>query len=337
MDLKDISAANKSIKNIIWVSKAGGQHMDWTGKSPQGFSVTSWKALVDQNKPTTNSEVLPLDKDAQVPPVSIFTQTSTTSYDVVKYTSENLISATAALLATLPRNHKLSTSDTVLSTLSFTSSYPLAWALAALYSNATLAINSVAGDHVPLDAAVSLARPSILITSAATITDYLKHPRTIHPSGLAKYTGTRSLRAGNLPSSRGQPSSTMLSNLRALFIPQPVPADASVESARLTSSDLSALRLTLTARIGYALTTPLVAGAVAQTNILDYRDKGKNVVMVGPPLSSVEVHLEGEEDTVGTQKPSGRLAVKGPVVVGGGKVVLDVVVRLDDDHTIILS
>ncbi|KIV92299.1 hypothetical protein PV10_06751 [Exophiala mesophila] len=340
IDLDDISSANKSIKNIIWVSKAAGQHIDWTEKSPRGFSVTSWKALVDENKATTNSEVLPLDKDSQVPPVSIFTPISATSYDVVKYTSENLISATAALLATLPRTHKLSTSDTVLSTLSFTNSYPLAWALAALYSNATLSINSVAGDGVPLDAAVSLARPSILITSPTTITNYLKHPSTIHPSGLAVYTGSRSLRSGNLPSSRGQPSSAMLSNLRAVFIPQHIPGDTSVtssSSSRLTSSDLSTLRLTLTARVGYALTTPLVAGAVTQTNILDYRDKGKDVVMVGAPLSSVEIHLEGEEEFVGTQKPSGRLAVKGPVVVGGGKVVLDAVVRIDDDHTIILS
>lgn len=96
------------------------------------------------------------------------------------------------------------------------------------------------------------------------------------------------------------------------------------------------MRLLLGARIGYALTTPLVAGAVAQTNILDYRDKGRDIVCYGAPLSSVEINLEGEEDVMGTSTPKGKLSIKGPAVVGGGKITLDLVVQIDRDHTVVL-
>lgn len=336
IDLNAVLAANKNIKNIIWVTKAGSQHLDWSTKSPSLFKITSWQELIDNNRRSTNSEVLPLDKDSQVPPVSIFTPTPGGTYDLIKYTSENLISAIAAIQATLPRTYKLSASDTVLPTTSLTDSYTLSWAFAALYYHSTLSLNSVAGDQIKLDVAVSIAKPTVLIASPQAVTSYLSDPRTIQPSGISKFNDTRNLQAGNLPTKkRTIPNLPSLSALRVLLIPQAYTSNAR-PSSTLTSADLHALRLLLGARIGYALTTPLVAGAVAQTNILDYRDKGRDVVCYGAPLSSVEINLEGEEDVVGTSTPKGKLSIKGPAVVGGGKITLDLVVQIDKDHTVVL-
>lgn len=336
LDLDAVLAANKSIKNIIWVTKTGSQHIDWAGDSPNGFTITSWQELIDSNRRSTNSEVLPLDKDSQVPPVSIFTPTPSGSYDLIKYTSENLISAIAAVLATLPRTYKLSTSDTVLPTINLTDSYTLSWAFAALYSHSTLALNSVAGEHIKLDVATAIAKPTVLIASPKAVASYLSDPRTIQPSGLSKFSDTRNLQAGNLPTKkRAIPNLPALSALRILLIPQAF-TSSTRPTPTLNSADLHALRLLLGARIGYALTTPLVAGAVAQTNILDYRDKGRDVICYGAPLSSVEINLEGEEEVVGSSTPTGKLSVKGPAVVGGGKVTLDVTVQIDKDHTLVL-
>jgi hypothetical protein len=50
---------------------------------------------------------------------------------------------------------------------------------------------------------------------------------------------------------------------------------------------------------------PQVAGAISQTNVFDYRDKGDRTVGVGAPVSSVEVHLSGEEGIVGSKAPVG--------------------------------
>jgi len=336
LDLDAVLTVNKSIKNIIWVTKPGSQHIDWSSDAPKGFTITSWQELVDNNRKSTTSEVLPLDKDSQVPPVSIFTPTSSGSYDLVKYASENLISAVAAILATLPRIYKLSASDTVLPTTSLTDSYSLSWAFAALYSHSTLALNSVAGDGIKLDVAVSIVKPTVLIASPKAVTSFLSDPRTAKPSGLSKFNDTRSLQAGNLPATkRSVPSLPSLSTLRILLVPQNFITNTR-PTPTLNSADLHALRLLLGARVGYALTTPLVAGAVAQTNILDYRDKGRDVICYGAPLSSVEINLEGDEDVVGSTTPKGKLSVKGPAVVGGGKVTLDLNVQVDRDHTLIL-
>lgn len=337
LDLDSVLAVNKTIKNIIWVTRAGGRSIDWSDDTPSGFTVTSWLDLYNKNHKSTSPDVLPLDKDSQVPPVSTFVPTSSGTYDLIKYTSENLISATAALLATLPRTYKLSTTDVLLPTTSLTDSYTLTWAFAALYSHSTLVLNSVAGDNVKLNVAISISNPTVIIASPKTVSAYLSDPSTTHPSGLSKYTNTRSLQAGNLPAAkRSIPGLPSLSSLRVLLVPQSILPGSSSPKPTLTSADLHSLRLLLGARIGYALTSPLIAGAVAQTNILDYRDKGRGVVCVGAPLSSVEINLEGEDEAVGSSTPSGKLSVKGPAVVGGGKIPLDVTVRVDADHTLIL-
>lgn len=88
LDLEAMQSANKTLKNIIWVTKTGSQHMEWSEDAPKGFTVNSWQGLVKQNQRSTNSEVLPLDKDSKVPPISIFCPAPNGTYDLVKYTSE---------------------------------------------------------------------------------------------------------------------------------------------------------------------------------------------------------------------------------------------------------
>ncbi|KIX94074.1 uncharacterized protein Z520_10100 [Fonsecaea multimorphosa CBS 102226] len=333
LDLETMSSSAKSIKNIIWVTRPENRHMDWSEGSPEGFEVSSWQELVQKNQRPTNSEVLPLDKDSQVPPVSIFCPTASGGFDLVKYTSENLISGTAALLATLPRAQKLSPSDSLLPTIPLTDSYTLCWIFAALYSNATLALNSVSGDNIDLAHATSRTSPTVVLASPTTVQAYLSHPNTTLPSGLSKYMTTRTLQQGNLPSKQATTSNT-LSHLRVLLIPQSV---TTPKSARLSSSTLHSIRTHLKCRIGYALTSPSVAGAIAQTNIFDYRDKGGKVCCVGAPLSSVEVNLAGEEGVMGSRTPRGAtLTIKGPAVVGGKTTLEDIHVQIDEDYTLLL-
>lgn len=206
------------------------------------------------------------------------------------------------------RAYKLSPSDILHPTTSITDTYTLCWILAALYSNATVALNSVAGDTVDLLKTTALSKPTIVVASPSTVQAYLKHPETKLPSSVSKYMSKRTLQAGQLPTKTTSTLSSSLAKLRLLLIPQSTTLPA---TTRLSSSTLHALRSHLQCRIGYALTTPLVAGAVAQTNILDYRDKGGRVC-VGAPLSSVEVSLSGDESAMDTHTPRGKVCSPTP-------------------------
>lgn len=84
------------------------------------------------------------------------------------------------------------------------------------------------------------------------------------------------------------------------------------------------------ARLIMALTDPYVAGAVSQTNMLDYRQ----VHNLGPPLSSVEVKLnEVPERDIDGEEPQGKLVVTGPAVVGG-ETVVNTIMKVTESGTL---
>ena len=62
---------------------------------------------------------------------------------------QNIIAATSAILNAFPRTHRMSPTDIILPTIPLTESYALSWTLATLFSNATLALTSVAAQYKP--------------------------------------------------------------------------------------------------------------------------------------------------------------------------------------------
>lgn len=88
LDLDAIRSTSQTIKDVIVVTQPSSQHMGWAGNPPSGLCLASWHDLVQRNHRSANSEVLPLDKDSQVPPVSTFYPAANGGYELVKYTSE---------------------------------------------------------------------------------------------------------------------------------------------------------------------------------------------------------------------------------------------------------
>ena len=82
------------------------------------------------------------------------------------------------------------------------------------------------------------------------------------------------------------------------------------EAETLSSAALRDLRIITRSRICYALTASSVAGAVAQTNIYDYRHVDRpGHSHFGAPLSSVEVKLVDKDDCkVDGITPSGQVS-----------------------------
>ena len=274
------------------------------------------------------------------------------------------MSAIAALNSALPRTQRFSSSDLVLSIDSLARSYPLLQVMNALFCNASVALNSVAGEKVDFALATMGVSPTVIIASSRTMSDY--HDRIMEPhtgpiSSLGRWVQSRTLEAGNMPSKNifsqlariGPTAELSLDKLRLLCISHRVDGDA---SARLSSEQLTDLRVYTGARVVYALTGPGIAGAIAQTNVFDYR------CLAGPshfgsPLSSTEVTLTGmSEVNVSDSIPEGQvryhlfnhwsesekitnflqITVSGPAVVNG-KTTLSSRGRISNDNTLELS
>ncbi|KMU83233.1 hypothetical protein CIHG_01015 [Coccidioides immitis H538.4] len=159
-------------------------------------------------------------------------------------------------------------------------------------------------------------------------------------TNIGRYFQSRSLDSGVMPtrnwlwnlSSAAPTAGLSLDKLRLLFISHR--ADGNKQN-RLTSDQLTDLRIFTGARVVYALTAQNVAGAVCQTLPYDYRtDTGPS--HFGPPTNSVEIKLIGcQENGTDERATEGEIFVTGPSVVSG-QSSLGVKARIRDDNTITL-
>lgn len=247
-----------------------------------------------------------------------------------------MVAAIAAQISALPRNHRLGPSDTVLSLESISLMYPLIVTLAALYSNASIAVTSAAGPTADYDTAFTTVRPSIVVASAETMSEALSRKVPVVQGMLPRYLHSRQTQYLRQGTFRNANSPTKSQLPRLIFIS----SRAGVHSTPLSSADLNDLRILTGGHIIYALVAANVAGAVAQTNVFDYRvaeDISHNS-HYGSPLSSLELKLV---DTAHSKiqdegDPIGQVVVTGPAVVGG-EAPLPVVGRIREDGTLALA
>lgn len=320
--------------------------MDWNGV-PEGsegkLSVSVWHDVFEENKGQAGAQ-LP-HEDAESTPGDLITVWQPTDLaskpEIVSFTQGNMVAAVSAALSAIPLRQRFSSGDLVLPADTFTHSYVLCQTLAALYAHASLAVNSVAVPGVDLALARRGIAPTVIIASAETMADLHAHETAGISSGLqklGKYTQDQTMTAGRMPtdgllfrllapsSSNNEPG-----KLRLILTSERLGAG----SPALSSTMLSDLRIFTRSRIIYALTTAKVAGAVAQTNVFDYRrDDGAGYGHFGIPLSSVQVKLvSGNDEEVGGLEPTGEMVVSGPAV-SGGEVKLGVRARIRQDCTV---
>lgn len=214
-----------------------------------------------------------------------------------------MVAAIGALNSTLPRAQRFDSNDLVLSIDSLSRSYPLCQVLRALYANASVALNSVAGESVDFALATVGVSPTVIVASSRTMSDYhskVMKPHTGLMSSITHWFQARKLDAGNMPShgllnqvgNMGPTSELSFDKLRLICISHRCDADKDV---LLASEQLTDLRIFTGARVVYALTGPGVAGAVAQTNVFDYR-RFEGASHFGSPLSSAEILLTSAVD-----------------------------------------
>ena len=328
--------------------------MDWNGTpdfAQHRLTVSVWHDIVQENSSKASSQLPTNDDGAKPGDVVVVWQNYqhiSAKPEIATFTQQNLVSAISALITTLPLRQRLSPSDLVLPASSFNVPYVLCQTLAALYQHSSLAITSVAEPGVDLALTTRGIAPTVIIASAETMAKLHKQEISGMTSSIqrfGKFTQSQTMEAGRMPtdgwlfqlflSPARSSSSDKPGTLRLILIPERLGGG----SPPLTSTMLSDLRIFTRARICYALTTSTVCGAVAQSNVFDYRrEDGGGYAGFGVPLSSVEVKLkvskeEGDEK-VASATPEGEIVVSGPAVAGAAAVDLGVRGRFREDGTL---
>lgn len=297
-----------SLRQVIWVVDEGNRHMDWT-EVPQGMggsvNVSTWQDIVQEYPVDAGTELPPLEGQAEPRDITVFWQSKPgTMEEMVQFTSANLTSAISAQLFAIPQTQRMGPSDLFLPADSFASTYTLVLALTALYSNASVAFNSSAGE-MDLTLATRGIAPTVIVASPQTL---LKtHEEASR--GISSFIGTKVhwLQTRTLTQEGVMPVASLLTSFNDSLRPAIGRTPGKLRlvytaerlgggTPALSSAVLSDLRIYLGARIIYALTAAKVAGAVSQTQFYDYRvheDKGSHF---GPPLTSTEVFLRDSGD-----------------------------------------
>lgn len=300
-----VVGAYPSLRQLIWVVDQGSSHLDWN-EIPQGMggsvNVSTWKDIIQDAPASAGAELPEADPSMAPSDVVVFWQAKPGEMEeMVRFTQGNLVAGVAGQIHALPSRDRLNPSDLFLPANSLVNSHTLTLTLAALYSNASVALNSVAGQSLDLEVATQGIAPTVVAASPKTLLRTHEESAGKLTSVLARAAHALSTRTltqdgifspGNVlsPFSSGaRPSiGTTPGKLRLLYVAERAGAD----EPHLSSKVLSDLRIVTGARVVYALGASKVAGAVSQTAMFDYRldDGGKG--HFGAPLTSVEVYLK---------------------------------------------
>ncbi|KAG6205457.1 hypothetical protein E4U50_004655 [Claviceps purpurea] len=335
------------IRQLIWVVDDGSRHMDWND-IPEGtggsVNVTTWQDLVNETPDSTLTELPPVDKD-QVPQdiVTFWQDKASNIGEMVRFSQANLASAVSSQLVAIPSRERLTQTDLFLPVDPLSNIHTLTLTLAALFSNASVALNSVAGQSADLALATQGVSPTVVVASPAAL--LRSHEESIRKlsSGLAKLSHTLSTKtltqrgvhaASNALSGFAAGArlrvGTTPGKLRLVYTAERIGAHTPLLSCQV----LSDLRVLSGARIIYALSAARVAGSVTQTAVFDYRVSADVETHFGAPTTSVEIYMKD----LGSHKTTddvveGEIIVRGPCV-SGGEARLGVSGRLNDDNTL---
>ncbi|PHH78095.1 hypothetical protein CDD80_7388 [Ophiocordyceps camponoti-rufipedis] len=327
--LDAVVKAHPSLRQVIWVVDEGNSHMDWSDGVGGSVDVATWKDLVAKEAPLVGSEVPAPDPDRGPQDVVTFWQG-----DMVRFTQANLVSGIAGQLAAIPTRDRMGPWDVFVPVDALTNIHTLVLTLAALYSNASIALNSVAGRAAGLVQATQGVEPTIIVAGPETLLTL--HKESAAASGLGRLsramsTQTLAGRGVFAPSnflSAFSPAPAVGSKLRLVYAAE----RAGTGMPRLSSTVLSDLRIMTGARVVYALSAARVAGAVSQTALFDYRIvEGSHF---GAPPTSVEVLLRDKDGYQTTDSVvEGEIVARGPCV-SGNEASTGIVGRMRSDQTL---
>ncbi|KYK61475.1 hypothetical protein DCS_02617 [Drechmeria coniospora] len=345
--LEDVVDAYPSLRQLVWVVDEGSSHMDWN-EAPDGMKgnleLATWQDIVDEARDSVDGDLPALESEFNPQDiVTLWQRKPGQPEEMIRFTQANLAAGIAGQIAALPTRERLDASDLFLPADPLSNIHTLILTLAALYSNASVAFNSVAGRSPHLALATQGIAPTVLVASAGSLLEVHRESMSKLGQGLGRLShrlSTRNLTEDGVlvgfnplvafGAAARAAIGTTPARLRLVYV-----ADrAGTDTPPLSSSVLSDLRVFTGARIIYALAAARVAGSVSQTAYFDYRVDPNGTSHFGAPTTSVEIYLKDK----GVHKTTddcveGEIVARGPCV-SGAEVELGVVGKILDDGTL---
>ncbi|PHH83787.1 hypothetical protein CDD82_2659 [Ophiocordyceps australis] len=222
--LEAVVKALPSLRQIIWVVDPGNRHMDWdtAPDSVASSSVKSdtWHDIVANSHALIGTELPPLDPNSQPHDVVTFCRTKAAKgVEVVSFSHANIVAGMAGQISAIPTRERLGHVDLFLPALSLTDIYTLVTTLVAIYSNASVALNSVAGPTVDLELACQGVAPTVIVASSKALAKVHAESMSKLGSPLAKW--SHRMATSSLDSEGIFPSTNILSGCAAAARPIP--------------------------------------------------------------------------------------------------------------------
>lgn len=295
--------AYPSLRQLIWVVDEGSAHMDWN-EVPEGIggsvSVATWQEIIRDAPASEGTELPVADQETTPGDVVVFAEGKKGEQaSMVRFNQSNLVAGIAGQISAIPTKERLSNSDLFLPADSLSNIHTLVLTLAALYSNSSIALNSVAGASAELHVATQGVSPTVVVASPESLVR-AHEESTRRLGGLGKVGHNLSAAAltqqGVLSTSNALsgfaagsrlPIGKTADKLRLVYTAQRAGSGSPVLSAAV----LSDLRVFGNARVVYALSAPFIAGAATQTAYFDYRVVGDGHSHFGAPLTCTEIVL----------------------------------------------
>lgn len=185
LPLAEVAQKYKGLDQVVWVVEKTSRHVDWS-EVPEGvggsIAVSVWHDLVEDQKHVHGNDI-PENGDTEPGNVVTVWQAQGGSLiSVVEFSHKHLVAAIAAQISALPIRQRISHEDLFLPADSLTNSYTLTLTLAALFSNASVAVTSVAGPGVDLFLASRSVKPTIVVSS-------VESAQKLQANGTASLTG----------------------------------------------------------------------------------------------------------------------------------------------------
>lgn len=287
------------------------------GTYPTHIQLSVWKKLI-ATFPAKEGEFPAIDESATCFPIRV-TYEINGKVKVSKFTHQNLTAAVASHIKVLPSSHQWSEKDRVLIFTSELSMFTVVSLLTAFVSKSSLVFLSKM-TIVPQQL-LGATKPSIIVTDDETTFSLLEQIQDLSLlSTIKQKLNEAKLSRGTLPShavlSSFSPVRLIYSSTCILDNSEPVERTEDSERTHLNSADTNAIRALTGARFIHALTSPLVAGPIASTNVYDYRLNSSQdqqyLTNYGPVAACLESMLKDEPKNSGSADDNrGRLFVRG--------------------------
>lgn len=289
---------------------------------PSHVKASYWPDLV-ASFPSDVGEFPAIDESESSFPIRITYEApgSAGTVGLTKFTHQNVISAIASQIKVLPQSHQWGKSDTVLIFTSELSMFTIVSQFTAFVTYSSLVFLSKM--NVAPNELLLVTKPTIIVTDDETTFSLLEQIQDLTVLGVIKQKISEvKLSRGSLPRSAVlAPFSTVRLVYSSTCIfenskSSSLDPSSDEDHHSLTSSDTNSIRALTGARFVHALTSPLVAGPIASTNVYDYRlnswHDNERLTNYGPVAACLELVLRDDPTGSGSaDKDNGRLFVRG--------------------------